>query len=155
MDRVSSSLLDGEHAPFAKAVLGLKMKYLEMMDDDFNTAGAIAALHELAGEVNAFLERNDADRSKPGDVVAAAAAAVRTLRNLGGVIGLFQQSAGAAKAAAADQGLAGQLMELLIKLRNEARKSKNFALADDVRNGLTAIGVTLEDGPEGTRWRKE
>jgi len=46
-------------------------------------------------------------------------------------------------------------MELLIKLRNEARKSKNFALADDVRNGLTAIGVTLEDGPDGTRWRKD
>jgi cysteinyl-tRNA synthetase len=151
MDRVSAVLLDGEHAAFAKAVLALKMKFLEMMDDDFNTAGAIASLHELAGEVNAFLESNEADKSKPQDVIAAASAAVQTLKNLGGLLGLFQ---GGTKPAA-DNGLTPKLMELLIHLRAEARKSKNFALADDIRKGLTAIGVTIEDGPEGTRWRKD
>ena len=46
-------------------------------------------------------------------------------------------------------------MELIIQLRANARATKNFALADDIRKGLTAIGVTLEDGGEGTRWRKD
>jgi cysteinyl-tRNA synthetase len=165
MDRAAAALMEGEHAAFAKAVLALKMKFLEMMDDDFNTAGAIAALHEMAGEVNAFLEHNDADKSKPADVVAAAAAAVRTLKGLGGVLGLFQPPApagaalagaagGTAAAAAADGALSGKLMDLLIKLRADARAGKNFALADDIRKGLMAAGVTIEDGPEGTRWRK-
>ncbi len=152
MDRASGNLLDGEHAAFAKAVLGLKMKFLEMMDDDFNTAGAIASLHELAGEVNAFLEQNEAEKEKPADVIAAAVAGAQTLKNLGGVLGLFQQAAGETKA---DDGLAGKLMELIIQLRANARATKNFALADDIRKGLTAIGVTLEDGGEGTRWRKD
>ncbi|CAA9421659.1 MAG: Cysteinyl-tRNA synthetase, partial [uncultured Phycisphaerae bacterium] len=155
MDRASSALLEGPHAGYAQAVLGLKMKFLEMMDDDFNTAGAIAALHEIAGEVNAFLERNDADKAKPAEVVAAAVAGVRTLATLGGVIGLALHPTRAKAAAAADGGLAGQLMDLFIRLRADARQSKNFALADDIRKSLTAVGVTLEDGPEGTRWRKD
>jgi cysteinyl-tRNA synthetase len=45
-------------------------------------------------------------------------------------------------------------MKLLIDLRKEARDSKNFALADRIRNGLTQLGVTLEDRPDGTGWRK-
>jgi cysteinyl-tRNA synthetase len=156
MDRASSALLEGEHAPFAKAVLGLKMKFLEMMDDDFNTAGAIAALHEMAGEINGFVERNDVEKSKSPELISAGASATKTLRNLGGVIGLFQKPAAPPTAvAAADQGLAAKLMELFIRMRADARKNKNFALADDIRNGLTAIGVTLEDGSEGTRWRKD
>jgi cysteinyl-tRNA synthetase len=156
MDRASSALLEGEHAPFAKAVLNLKMKYLEMMDDDFNTAGAIAALHEMAGEINAFVERNDAEKTKNPEIISAAASGTKTLRTLGGVIGLFQKPAtNGAAAAAGDQGLAAKLMDLFIKLRADARKNKNFALADDIRKGLTAIGITIEDGAEGTRWRKD
>src|SRR5207248_8239093 len=46
MDRFANNILDGEHDPFARAVLNFKMKFLEMMDDDFNTAGAIAVMHE-------------------------------------------------------------------------------------------------------------
>jgi cysteinyl-tRNA synthetase len=46
-------------------------------------------------------------------------------------------------------------MALLIQVRNEARKSKQFALADSVRDGLKTIGITLEDRPDGTGWRRE
>jgi cysteinyl-tRNA synthetase len=46
-------------------------------------------------------------------------------------------------------------MALMIKLRQDARRDKNVALADNIRNGLTAIGVTLEDRADGTIWRKE
>jgi cysteinyl-tRNA synthetase len=125
------------------------------MDDDFNTAGAIAVLHELAGEINGFIERNDLDRSKSAEAAGAAAAGVQTLRNLGLILGLFNPKLAPPAAASQKNALADQLMQLLIKLRQEARASKNFALADGIRKGLTEIGVTLEDRPDGTVWRQE
>jgi cysteinyl-tRNA synthetase len=152
MDRAAGPLLETAHAPYAKSVLALKMKFLEMMDDDFNTAGAIAALHEMAGEVNAFIERNDLERGKNRELIAGASAGAQTVRNLAGVLGFF--TAKASTAPAKDDPLPGQLMELLIKLRQEARAGKNFALADSIRKGLTEIGVTLEDRPGGTEWRR-
>jgi cysteinyl-tRNA synthetase len=152
MDRIASSLLESDHASYAKNVLGLKLKFLEMMDDDFNTAGAIGALHEMAGEINAFIERNDLDRSKHDDLADAAAAGVQTLRRLGQVLGLFMHRPAAP---AANDALPGQLMELIIRLRQDARAKKNFELADAIRKGLTVLGITIEDGPDGTRWRKD
>jgi cysteinyl-tRNA synthetase len=155
MDRAASGLLDTAHAPYAKAVLALKMKFLESMDDDFNTAGAIAAMHELAGECNGFIERNELEKNKPADLMAAAAAGAQTLKNLGGVLGLFNPRLAQASAAGKSDPLPGQLMELVIKLRAELRKTKNFALADQLRKDLTAIGITLEDRADGTLWRRE
>jgi cysteinyl-tRNA synthetase len=160
MDRGASELLESDqHAPFAKAILALKMKFLETMDDDFNTGGAIGVLHEIANEVNAFVERNEVEKSKQPVLVAATGAAAHTLRNLGTVLGLFAHGrrAGAAAGGADGKGEANtvnQLMDLLIKLRQEARAGKNFALADRVRDGLAAIGITLEDRADGTGWRK-
>ena len=156
MDREANALLDSAaHGPIAKSVLVLKSKFLEVMDDDFNTAGAIGVLHELAGEVNAFLERNDADKAKPPEVVGAAAAAVQTLRNLGLVLGLFRQKAAPPAAAGSQAETLEKVMKLVIKLRADARVGKNFALADAIREGLGGIGITLEDRPDGTGWRKD
>jgi cysteinyl-tRNA synthetase len=152
MDRIASSILDSDYAPFARNVLGLKLKFLEMMDDDFNTAGAIGALHEMAGEINAFIERNDLDRSKEDDLADAAAASVQTLRQLGQVLGLFMHRNAAP---AGSDKLPGQLMDLILRLRQDARAKRNFELADAIRKGLAEIGITIEDGPDGTRWRKE
>ena len=161
MDRGASELLESEeHAPFAKAILALKMKFLETMDDDFNTGGAIGVLHEIANETNSFIERNDVEKKKPPMLVAAAGAAAHTLRNLGMVLGLFSHGSRAAapatggEGAKADGGTVAQLMDLMIKLRQEARAGKNFALADRIRDGLAAIGITLEDRSDGTGWRK-
>ena len=58
-------------------------------------------------------------------------------------------------AATAVEGLTGPLVELLIRLRAQLRKEKNFALADQVRNVLAGLGVVLEDRPEGTSWKIE
>ena len=58
MESISAEILLREHEQFAKSVLAFKMKFLEMMDDDFNTAGAIGVLHELAGEINGFIEQH-------------------------------------------------------------------------------------------------
>jgi cysteinyl-tRNA synthetase len=153
MDRGSSKLLDTENAPFARSVLGLKMKCLEMMDDDFNTAGAIGVMHELAGEINAFVERHNVEHSKQPDLIEAVAAAAQTLKKSGSLLGLFRPEL--QKQAAPQSGLADKLMALLIQIRAEARAGKNFAIADSIRKGLTEIGVTLEDRAEGTVWRKE
>ena len=69
------------------------------------------------------------------------------LRELAGVLGL--------KLEAAEQGMlaAAPFIELLIELRKELRAAKNFQLADRVRNSLTELGVSLEDGPQGTVWK--
>jgi cysteinyl-tRNA synthetase len=153
MDQVASGLLETEAAPLAKIAMELKMKFLEMMDDDFNTAGAIAVMHELAGQVNSFIEKNQLEKSRQQEMVAAATAATVTVRKLGMLLGLFRK--GVKMASKQESTLADDLMKLLIKLRAEARQTKNFAMADAIRNGLTEIGVTLEDRPDGTIWRKD
>ncbi len=153
MDRTAGKLLDTEHAPFARAVLGLRMKFLEMMDDDFNTAGAIGVMHELAGEINALIERHNVEQNKQPELVEAATAAMQTLKKSGLILGLFRPEL--QKQQAPESGVTDQLMALFIKIRAEARAAKNFAIADSIRKGLTEIGITLEDRPEGTVWRRE
>jgi cysteinyl-tRNA synthetase len=153
MDRFANNLLEGEHGPFARAVLNFKMKFLEQMDDDFNTAGAIAVLHELAGEINSFVERHNIEQNKQPELIQAAGAATQSLRKLGLILGLFRP--GFAKPETRDTGLADQLMKLIIELRATARNEKNFAMADAIRKGLEQLGITLEDRADGTIWRKE
>jgi cysteinyl-tRNA synthetase len=152
MDRIAGNLLDGEHGHFARNVLNFKMKFLEMMDDDFNTAGAIAVLHELAGEINSFIEQRELEKTKEPNLVQAVSAATQSIRKLGMILGLFHT---AAKKQAGGSELTERLMKLLIQLRADARVNKNFALADAVRKGLGDIGITLEDRADGTVWRKE
>jgi len=168
LEAVSGDLLKNGTETFARDVLSLKMKFLDMMDDDFNTAGAIGVLHEMATSINAFLDRvhDRAPAAEAGEIteplpplppsgqlLRPAGAAARTLRNLAQLLGLFTASRPAA--ARGEQGLTPKLIELLIQLRTDARKTKNFALADDVRKGLENIGITLEDGPSGTIWRAD
>jgi cysteinyl-tRNA synthetase len=127
------------------------MKWLEVMDDDFNTAGAIAAMHEIVGAVNAFIDQTKLETTKAEQGIAAVAAGVATIRKLGRMFGLFIKLP---EASGADDALTPKLMDLLIHLRKELRATKNFALADQLRAKLTEVGVTLEDRPDGTIWRK-
>lgn len=153
LDLTSATLLESEVGGFVRQALAQKMKFHEMMDDDFNTAGAIAVLHELAGSINSFLEQNRAEANRQPDVTLAAASALQSLRRLGQILGLFRP--GTARPNAKEPGVVDQLMTLMIQLRNDARAGKDFARADAVRDGLKKIGITLEDRPEGTIWRKE
>src|SRR6185437_4876138 len=90
MDVTSGNMLETPYASFARDVLGLKMKFLEMMDDDFNTAGGIAVMHELSGAINAFIERNDLEKTKHADLLGYVTAAAQTLRRIGIVLGMFR-----------------------------------------------------------------
>ncbi|MDQ1314069.1 MAG: cysteinyl-tRNA synthetase [Pseudomonadota bacterium] len=113
-------------------------RFRAAMDDDFNTPEAIAVLFELAGEAN----RGDA-------------AAAPMLRALGGTLGLLQRDAEVfLKAGLTTDGLSEAEIESLIAARQAARKEKNFAESDRIRDQLTAAGVVLEDGAGGTGWRR-
>jgi cysteinyl-tRNA synthetase len=144
-------------APTANAFLHdvarLRGHFLEAMDDDFNTGAAVGVLHELLTTLNTFadVKQLEAGSGSP-DEVSSFKRGVVVLRELGGILGLFQSPT--ASAGEGSDELVGQLMQLLIDLRNEARKSKNFAMADQIRNRLTDLGVTLEDRPGGTGWRR-
>lgn len=154
---VGDAAPDIADADLARSVALHRQKFLDTMDDDFNTAGGIGVMHELAGEVNAFIERAGVERSKDPAAVRSAAAAASTLKSLGLNMGLFRVAATPAAAGPQSEsaGLVDGLMKLLIQIRADARKSKNFALADTVRKGLTELGITLEDRPDGTLWRKD
>ena len=155
IEQVSSELLAGEHEQFVRSILRLKMKFLEMMDDDFNTAGAIAVCHEMAGEINSLIERTRVEKDKQPEVMQAASAATQTLRSLGQLLGLFRAAPPLANATAKEAQLAEQLMQLILSLRQTARQKKDFATADAIRDGLAALGITLEDRADGTIWRKQ
>ena len=75
------------------------------------------------------------------------------LKELSQILGLFHRPVAAGQAVA--DSLTAPLLSLLIDLRARLRKEKNFSLADEIRNRLSEIGVTLEDRPDGTRWRIE
>ena len=129
-------------------------RFMQHMNDDFNTGGAIGVLFDLVSSLNRL-----ADAGKLEDPAGRDAASLNAfeegsllLKELGQVLGLFYEVA--TPAGGADDQLVGDLMQLLIDLRTESRKSKNFAMADQIRKRLTELGITLEDRPGGTGWRR-
>ncbi|SKA49949.1 cysteinyl-tRNA synthetase [Enterovibrio nigricans DSM 22720] len=121
-------------------------RFKAAMDDDFNTPEAYSVLFEMAREIN---------RIKAEDVVAASKLAVR-MRELADVLGLLGQEPEAflqGNAQGGDDEVAE--IEALIKARNDARASKDWAAADVARDALTAMGIVLEDGAAGTTWRRK
>ena len=110
-------------------------RFTEAMDDDLNTPRALAALFDLARAINrAHDEGHDA-----GDAQA-------TLRELAGVLGFTLH-----EPPHRDEN-AAPFVDLLVELRSDLRAARQYALADQVRDGLVELGVELQDGPEGTEW---
>jgi len=121
-------------------------RFREAMDDDFNTPEAYSALFDLAREVN---------RLKDTDQAAANGLAAR-LRTLAGVLGLLEQNPEQFLQNGAninDEEVAQ--IEALIQMRIDARKAKDWAQADVARDKLNEMGIVLEDGAGGTRWRRK
>ncbi|KPQ30277.1 MAG: cysteine--tRNA ligase [Marinobacter excellens HL-55] len=120
-------------------------RFAEVMDDDFNTAGAIAVLHAIANDINHHRREDRED-------LAAQSAAV--LVRLGGVLGLLQQDPEAFFQADTGGELSADDIEAMIQARAAARKAKNFAEGDRIRDELLEKGIILDDSREGTSWRR-
>ncbi|MCL0838954.1 cysteine--tRNA ligase [Klebsiella pneumoniae] len=121
-----------------------RARFCEAMDDDFNTPQALAILFELTREINRLCGTNDDE----------AAALATTLKDLGNVLGLLEQSADAFLKNRSDLHTAElQLIEKLIHQRSEARRMGKWDKADRLRNELAEQGIDLEDVGENTSWR--
>ncbi|GHT47790.1 hypothetical protein FACS189454_10280 [Planctomycetales bacterium] len=131
----------------------LRQKFLDVMDDDFNTGGAIGVLFDLLRVLNRLIDDNKLE-TKPDEACKKQLLEnAAMLRELGLTLGLFlkEPETAAGNNAPSDQ-LVSNLMTLLIELRAAARKNKDFATADKIRKDLTAFGITLTDTPQGTDW---
>jgi len=118
-------------------------RFSAAMDDDFNTPEALSVLFDLARELN---------RAKQEGAVGAAGLAAE-LKRLGGVLGLLGQDPSAfLKGATASLGLSEQDIEARIVARAAAKKARDFAGADAIRDELAAMGIVLKDSREGTTW---
>ncbi len=113
-------------------------RFREAMDDDFNTPEAIAVLFELANEINRSQSREFA----------------QLLRALGAILGLLERDPVAFLQAGGGADLSAEEIDAQIMARKVARKEKNFAEADRIRDQLLAMGVVLEDSSGGTSWRR-
>lgn len=118
--------------------------FREAMNDDFNTPNALSVLFEMARELN---------KLKTEDATKANGLAAR-LCQLGNILGLLESDPETFLQAGSNDVEIIQI-EALIKQRNEARAAKDWATADAARNALSTMGIVLEDGPNGTTWRKQ
>jgi cysteinyl-tRNA synthetase len=127
-----------EDASFAEALARGRESFVSAMEDDLNTADAIAALFELVRQINTFLAK-----PRPAEPSRQAA---DLFDELTGVLGLCYNRQ--VKTLDAD-------VEALIEKRQQARKTRDFKTADAIRDELGGMGIVLEDTPQGVKWRRE
>jgi cysteinyl-tRNA synthetase len=121
--------------------------FIQAMNDDFNTPRAIAALHEMARDVNRWLETGD-----PLDQ-GTLAAIDATFRELGGdVLGIIPKELGPR---GIDSQVLEGLVEIVLDIRQTYRQNRDWEQADQLRDRLAEIGIQVEDRPEGATWRLE
>lgn len=123
----------------AAQIDSFKQKFIDAMDDDLNTADAIAAIFDIVYLANTGLS------SEGGNSIEIAEKALNTIKELGNVLGLFNKEQ--------ENSLDAEI-EALIEERNEARKAKDWAKADEIRDKLKAMNIVLKDTPMGVKWSR-
>lgn len=126
----------GSEANVKESLLKHKDRFIEAMDDDLNTADAISAIFDLVRDINANINDNFSK--------STIRYALDLYMELAGVLGLLGKE---------EKSLDGEI-ETLIEKRQKARKEKNWALADEIRDDLNSRGIILEDTSSGVKWRR-
>ncbi|WP_066889804.1 cysteine--tRNA ligase [Clostridium nigeriense] len=137
MNEVKKEKMDEKEEKYLESLDEYRQKYIAKMDDDFNTADAITAIFDLIKDINTNIS---IDSSKE-----LCEKALELIRELGNPLGILQKST---------KGSLEEEIERLIEERQQARKDRNFALADKIRDDLKARNIILEDTPQGVRWKK-
>jgi len=132
----------GQDAAWEALLREFKSRFYEAMDDDFNTADAIAVLFDIARAANTH--SGEMKREMAQETLSL-------LEELGEVLGLRFLDG---KAASGDAALVEGLLRILLDLREEARKVKDWKTADHIRDALSSLGITIEDTPLGPRYRR-
>lgn len=135
--KVKKEKIDSEEENYLKSLDVYRQRYIDKMDDDFNTADAITAIFDLIKDINTNIS---IESSKE-----LCEKALALIRELGNPLGILQKST---------KGSLEEEVKKLIEERQQARKNRNFALADKIRDDLKARNIILEDTPQGVRWKK-
>ncbi|MFP9130956.1 cysteine--tRNA ligase [Niallia sp. BSM11] len=135
--KVTSTDLTDTNEEWLNKITDLHNQFIESMDDDFNTANGISVLFELSQQANYYL----LEKTTSAAVINAF---IKEFEELFGVLGL----------SLAQEDLLDEEIEALIEKRNQARKERNFQLADQIRDQLKAMNIILEDTPQGIRWKR-
>ena len=130
--------LKEEEKDTKKELLKYRERFTQKMDEDFNTADGISVIFELVKALNIMIDETSS--------VELVQFSISLLRELGYPLGILQHDLG---------GSLEDEIEMLIEKRNEARKSKDFKMADAIRDELSVKGIVLEDTPQGVRWTKK
>ncbi|HQY70798.1 MAG TPA: cysteine--tRNA ligase, partial [Pseudomonadales bacterium] len=121
-------------------------RFREAMDDDFNTPGALALMHEIARELNTAAREGDAARAR---------ALAAQLRGFGAILGILGDDPLAFRRGGGGDASEDAGIDALVAERVQAKKAKDFARADAIREELRQRGIVIEDTREGSVWRRE
>lgn len=148
------SLYSDVDDPLLSAIVELRRDFLSKMDDDFNTGGAVSDLFEIARSMNRLIDQRDLENRRDAEGLTSLRTAAMILRELAAILGLFGKPPRKVSDGSEEAQLAADLMELIIRLRSEARARKDFGTADAIRDGLAAAGVALLDKKGQTVWER-
>ena len=135
-EEVNKTTMDSQEQDYLKSLDKYRERFVEKMDDDFNTADAISVLFDLTKDINNNININSS--------VNLCEEAEALIRELGKPLGILQNHM--------KKDLEAEIQELIDK-RQQARKDKDFALADKIRDDLKNRNIVLEDTPQGVRWK--